>query len=324
MKKIKNKQYGQAMVEFALTLPIFLIAVLGVIELSRFFLVYSAAYTASREASRYASSTDITENGYPQYKDCENILEIAITPDLYSGITAEQVDIFIEDMPGNVVAQCQYLNGDGDRVYYDYPHTIESSPVEYDFEFANRVLVEITTSYQPITPIIPSIPVMATNGRTILRDIRVRDVPNPFPTPTPIGWLGCNSFVFLEGTGVVNSKYDIVIRNISPDIDFDLLGFTDTDWKMNNTNLISVDWVLHSTDINGNPDPTPAHIWDGSFQKETITLDFTTIEELPSNTYSVITLTFDSNLNSQDWVDLSLVLTDNQSGILCEPHWTHP
>lgn len=315
-KKIKNKQYGQAMVEFALTLPIFLLAVLGVIEMSRFFLVYSSVYTASREASRFASSTDLSTSSIPHYKDCNGIRQVAIETGFFSGIVADQITINIEDVPGNVVASCR----EGDSI----PHTSSGDP--YEFDFANRVLVEITATFQPITPVIPSIPVVASNGRTILRDIRVRDVPQPFPSPTPLGWLGCNSFVFLEGSGVSGSnKYDILIRNISPDIDFKLIGLTNTNWKMNNTNLIAVDWVLHATDGEGNPIQTSVDVWDGTFQKENYTLNFQNpFAQLPSNTYGVITLTFDKNLNSQDWVDAASVLTDDISGIVCEHLWLHP
>ena len=47
-------QRGQAMVEFALVAPIFILMLMGVIEFGRFVVAYEAANNAVREGTRYA------------------------------------------------------------------------------------------------------------------------------------------------------------------------------------------------------------------------------------------------------------------------------
>ncbi|MEJ2352363.1 MAG: pilus assembly protein [Anaerolineales bacterium] len=58
---------GQGMVEFALTLPVLMLLMLGIIEFGRLLFTYSAVTTAGREAARYgpaAGGLDRTINNY--------------------------------------------------------------------------------------------------------------------------------------------------------------------------------------------------------------------------------------------------------------------
>ena len=52
----KRKFKGQGLVEFALTLPIFLVLLFGVFETARLIFLYSAVFTASRDAARFAGA----------------------------------------------------------------------------------------------------------------------------------------------------------------------------------------------------------------------------------------------------------------------------
>ncbi len=51
---IRTGNRGQALVEFALVAPIFILLLMGIIELGRFILAYEAANNAVREGTRYA------------------------------------------------------------------------------------------------------------------------------------------------------------------------------------------------------------------------------------------------------------------------------
>jgi Flp pilus assembly protein TadG len=52
-RKTRTKRFkGQALLELALTLPIFMILVIGVFEVGRLVFIYSSVLTASREAAR--------------------------------------------------------------------------------------------------------------------------------------------------------------------------------------------------------------------------------------------------------------------------------
>lgn len=177
MKKIKNKQYGQAMVEFALTLPIFLLAVIGVIELSRFFLVYSSVYTASREAARFGSS--VGEDGILHYLDCDGIKKVAVDMGSFGGVNdadPNKIDIYYESSPGVIRGNC------GDFI-------------KDNIILGDRLVVDISVEYKPLLVdlVLPDgIMVSAKNGRTIMKEIKL-DI-TPLPTPN------CVADVVFSGT----------------------------------------------------------------------------------------------------------------------------
>ena len=52
-----KKSKAQAMVEFALALPLLLLLLYGILETGRLLFMYSTVVTASRQAVRYGSAT---------------------------------------------------------------------------------------------------------------------------------------------------------------------------------------------------------------------------------------------------------------------------
>ena len=62
-KNTKNKSRAQAMVEFAIALPILLMLLYGILEAGRLMFLYSTVVTASRQAVRFGSATG--EMGLP-------------------------------------------------------------------------------------------------------------------------------------------------------------------------------------------------------------------------------------------------------------------
>jgi Flp pilus assembly protein TadG len=65
--KASKSKAGQGMVEFALTLPMLMLLMLGIIEFGRLLFTYSAVTTPAREAARCGSSAgglDSTINNY--------------------------------------------------------------------------------------------------------------------------------------------------------------------------------------------------------------------------------------------------------------------
>jgi Flp pilus assembly protein TadG len=58
-----RKSSGQAMVEFAITLPILILLVAGVLELGRGYVFAIATSDAARDAARYAAGKTSTTNG---------------------------------------------------------------------------------------------------------------------------------------------------------------------------------------------------------------------------------------------------------------------
>ena len=181
VKKIKNKQYGQAMAEFALTLPIFLLALLGVIELSRFFLSYSSVFTASREASRFGSSVGDIQN--PNFENCGMISQVAQDAGFFGGVSPSDITIYYEKSPGVKAGDCG----------------------SYHPDLGDRLVVEVQTTYRPIIGIIPTMPINAVSGRTIMKQIKVYSTPVDIPT--------CNEAVsFVGSLEIVDDDDDNKIR----------------------------------------------------------------------------------------------------------------
>lgn len=181
-QNISKKQQAQAMVEFALTLPVFLLAVWGVIELSRFFLAYSSVYTASREASRFASS--VGELGEPNYLQCAEIANVAVDMGFFGGVNLEDVMVFYESSPGVITGSCFKIAEAGKEKFialkgncYDGSIACNNATPRYQPAFGDRVQVQVETLYRPIVGIVPEMPVKANNGRTIMMEIKRTPVP---------------------------------------------------------------------------------------------------------------------------------------------------
>ena len=288
MKKIKNKQYGQAMVEFALTLPIFLLAVLGVIELSRFFLVYSSVYTASREAARFGSS--VGDEGVPNYMNCDGIRQMAVDMGWFGGIIADNVDVYYESRIDELPIAC---------------------PQNVDLGY--RVVVEVTSVYQPLTGILPEIPITARNGRTIMKEIGMVATPIPLP-------ICKNDIKFEGGLGYpqTNDKLTLVINimNISPYSTYRITSISNLSWEdeldpSKRKNLLFVKW-------NGNV------IWDkansgGVSTPLTITSNDWDpgLRNLPAGQIFELRFEFDKNMEkAKDTVKFKLDFTSPRPGVI--------
>ena len=219
--KIKNKQYGQAMVEFALTLPVFLLAVIGVIELSRFFLVYSSVYTASREASRYGTSVG-EDKTLPNYMNCTEIATRAQDMGFFGGVNAGEVVVYYESTPGTKLGDCG----------------------TFEPKLGDRLVVEAQAEYIPLIAgfVLPDgITVSATNGRTIMKEIKLESTPIPIPL--------CSDEVKFNGTpasDLNNKTYSVFVKNISTETHYELIGAVVSSYDSNNRLLDEIFWSTNS------------------------------------------------------------------------------
>ncbi|MHB8133707.1 MAG: TadE family protein [Anaerolineaceae bacterium] len=181
-----KKNIGQGLVEFALALPVFLLAVFGVIELSRFFLVYSSVYTASREATRYGSSVEKVSN-IPHYLDCSGIKQAGMDVGFFAGLTANDIEIRYESSPSteNISSNSKFDNLT--RTCEDYNASYLSNPERFfDITTGDRIVIRTIATYKPILGILPEMPVQAINGRTIMMDLDIQGISPGRPnTPTP-------------------------------------------------------------------------------------------------------------------------------------------
>lgn len=93
----KNK--AQAMVEFAIVLPMLLLLLYGLLEAGRLLFIYSTIVTASRQAVRYGSATGEGAGSVPRYQDCAGIREAAQRVDYLNAFNDEDIHIYHDDGP---------------------------------------------------------------------------------------------------------------------------------------------------------------------------------------------------------------------------------
>jgi len=191
LKKLNSKKSNaQAMVEFAIALPVLLVLLYGILEAGRLLFLYSTVVTASRQAVRYGSATGIgngTGNASePRYQDCDGIREAAQKTGFLGAF--DTITIRWDDGPG--FAPNEYCtNPSTDNTFI--PKTNNTS----------RVSVTVTEHFTPLVPkLLPFInrDITATSSRTILVSVSIQvtappvtfiastptDTPSPTPSPT--------------------------------------------------------------------------------------------------------------------------------------------
>ena len=177
----KNK--AQAMVEFAIVLPILLMLLYGILEAGRLLFIYSTIVTASRQAVRYGSATGMGQvsSTVPRYQDCAGIRQAAQRVDYLNAFTDDDIVIQYDTGPGST------------------PTTFCAVGLALDPSFnpgtsnGRRLLVTIDGDYKPIVPRIVgflersdanSKPIKAQSARTVLVSVAIQ-VTAPPSTYTP-------------------------------------------------------------------------------------------------------------------------------------------
>jgi len=161
---LSQKSPAQAMVEFALVLPILLLVIYGLLEVGRLLFIYSSVVSAARQAARYGAAIGLNTNGgVPRYRDCAGMRSAAQRVGFIDKI--EDADILIwhdEGEERNQVAYCAPgLNSDSSF----YPSNGNTS----------RVRVQVSTQYTPIVPLVPLQPltISSISARTILVSVQL-------------------------------------------------------------------------------------------------------------------------------------------------------
>jgi uncharacterized repeat protein (TIGR01451 family) len=191
-----KKTRAQAMVEFAIVLPLLLLLLYGILEAGRLLFMYSTIVTATRQASRYGSATgqggDYTSIGgpdnraYPRYQDCYGIR-----------LAADRVD-FLNSFDLINDLTIAYDNGEGTPVTdFDGACDGDADPdVKPSTNNDTRIVVTVDGNFFPIVPrLVPFIersnangnPISATSARTIIIAISIEVTPPPGSGPPPPG-----------------------------------------------------------------------------------------------------------------------------------------
>jgi hypothetical protein len=156
-----TKHSGQAIVEFALVMPLLLLILYGTIEISRLIFIYSSVTNAARQAARYGSGAG-EEDGVPRYQDCEGIKDVA--NDSAFIVTFDDINITYD----------RGTTSDGTQVPIsgiDPSPSVDSCPIEdYEVRNGDRIIVQVSASYEPVVPVIPMDPltIVSSSARTFL------------------------------------------------------------------------------------------------------------------------------------------------------------
>ena len=162
----KNKKsLGQAMVELALTLPLFLLLLYGIFEVGRLIFMYSAVLNASRDAARYAAAADAVRPGDAPdqyYKDCDGIRT-----------RAQNVSAFV-DLSASDAISISYDSGPDTPIILSSCDDWESG---MSLTLGDRVNVTVTANFSPIVPLLNfgNIPISSTTSRSIVAGVNIWD-----------------------------------------------------------------------------------------------------------------------------------------------------
>lgn len=181
-----QKSRAQAMVEFAIVLPLLLLLVYGLLEAGRLLFMYSTIVTATRQASRYGSASgDGSTPGVPRYQDCFGIRQAAQRVDFLNAFADSDISIAYDNGEGQPVTGFDgTCDGDSD------------SGVTPSTNNDTRIVVTIAGNYFPIVPrIVPFLersvasgdPITATSARTIIVGISIEVTSPPGSGPPPPG-----------------------------------------------------------------------------------------------------------------------------------------
>jgi Flp pilus assembly protein TadG len=179
VSNIRRGGKAQAMVEFALALPIFLLVVYGLLETGRLIFLYSTVITSSREGVRYASAAgwNDTTNQTPHYQDCAGIRAAAKNAGFLLNLQDNQILIYYDRpaAPGvTAVPLTPYCTVPPDNAK-------DASP-PLDSGQGYRVLVNVSTPYSLAVPLVPF------TQRTISSGLTARTymgIINLIPPPAP-------------------------------------------------------------------------------------------------------------------------------------------
>jgi hypothetical protein len=171
---------AQAMVEFVLALPLLLLLIYGTVEVARLAFIFSSASNASRAAARYGAASGENEEGIAYYRDCDGIREIV------------NESAFINEFSDINITYDRGVNSDGTQIPItgiDPSPSSDSCPIEdVDVRNGDRIIVQVSTSYEPIISIIPIDPldIVSSSARTFIISIPIlgSSVPMAFSAET--------------------------------------------------------------------------------------------------------------------------------------------
>ena len=172
---------AQAMVEFAIAIPIIMVLVLAIFEFGRLIFVYTSISAASREAARYGAGVGDTNPGTNLYNDCAGIKAAAVRIGRFAGVKESNISIYHyypnpaynpSAYPPPVPPIPEFLKDQ---------YCIGMTEDNVAFNQDDRIEVKVDVKFDPIVPLvnISSFFLHSQNAHTILTGADVAAVPQP-------------------------------------------------------------------------------------------------------------------------------------------------
>ncbi len=166
LKKLSKKRQAQAMVEFMLVLPLLVVLLYGIIEVSRLVFIFASVANASRQAARYGAVAGEIQNGY-YYQDCDGIRDVANRSAII--VDFDEINITYDRgiTPDGTQIQISDINPSPDE---------DTCPIEENIlRNGDRIIVQVTASYEPIISLLPLDPftIVSASARTFLISVPI-------------------------------------------------------------------------------------------------------------------------------------------------------
>jgi len=161
---LSSKSPAQAMLEFALVVPILLLLIYGLIEVGRLLFIYNSVVSAARQAARYGAAIGLNEDeSVPRYRDCAGMRAAAQRLGFLD--TFDEEDILIWHDEGEDKNQTAYCTPGMDSDPSFHPSSGNTS----------RVRVQVSTEYSPILHLTSFQPftISSVSARTILVSVQL-------------------------------------------------------------------------------------------------------------------------------------------------------
>lgn len=195
-----SRQSAQGMVEFALTLPLILLIIIGIIEGGRLMFIYSSLSAAGREAARYGAGIGNLGSGTIMYNDCTGIRDAAKRIGQFAGVTDADIHIFHDSGPGTTMTE--YCNPTNTTA----------------FAKGDRISIRINLPYNAIVQLIPLPPLTlhTDNAHTILEGAEVVAVDPPVIPGTGL-YCDVQYYQVASQTNPLGPVDVVTISNTNPD-----------------------------------------------------------------------------------------------------------
>ena len=139
----RSKGKGQAIVEFAIVLPILVMVLVGILEVGRMVFIYASVTNATRDAARYASAYGYADGTtYNKYQYCAGIRNVAKKSAYLANLTDANIDI-------------DYDRGTAGTVFDSCTGSVDTSVKVNTTASIDRVTITIRATYRPMVNLIP-------------------------------------------------------------------------------------------------------------------------------------------------------------------------